>query len=357
VVKVEDLDGGGEVESCVFPDPRGTVAKEDDDSGLGESAPDGFGAELLSTGAAVAQGADIAGGAGVAHGVPILVGGRLGEDAAELGLAGAGGTVGLFTLPSAEFFAADGNACAVVFHIEDGNGLGIGGWFKSGQGSAQLRGEAVDETVEGARFEFKTGEGVEDGGSFLIGVAGVGGCLADELSHRRGVMFNKIQGEVERRTSAATLGMMEVTAFDNNRTKQCLDVDRAVVVDGFAGKWRGVVGDELAVVVEFFDDAAGIAGEGVPQLGFEPLGQRLPFLLVVEFLTRLGEKEFRFAVFFGEALGLEVFFSAVCGAALAAARFERLCWMAAAASWDVICSNRFPFSRSWRSDSSCSAGI
>ena len=85
VIEVEYLYGGREVEAGVFPDPGGTVTKEDDDLGESESAPDGFGAELFSTGAAVAHGADVTGGIGIAHRVSILIGGGLGEDATEFG--------------------------------------------------------------------------------------------------------------------------------------------------------------------------------------------------------------------------------------------------------------------------------
>ena len=94
MIEVEDLNGGGEEQAGVFPDPCGPIAKEDNDPGEGESAPDGFGSELFAALAAVSHGADIAGGVGIAHGVAVFVGGGLGEDAAELGLAGAGGAVG-----------------------------------------------------------------------------------------------------------------------------------------------------------------------------------------------------------------------------------------------------------------------
>ena len=73
----------------------------------------------------------------------------------------------------------------------------------------------------------------------------------------------------------------------------------------------------------------------------------------------LGEKLLRFAVFFGEALGLEGFFSAVGAASGWAAhkRCSRLLWMASFANWAVICWKRFPFSRSWRNNSTCPAWI
>ena len=93
--------------------------------GEGESAPDGFGAELFSAGTAVSHGADVAGGVGIAYRVSIFVCGGLGEDAAEFGFAGASGAVGLFAFLAGEFFGAEGYAGAVVFKIEDGDGFGV----------------------------------------------------------------------------------------------------------------------------------------------------------------------------------------------------------------------------------------
>ncbi len=125
VIEVEYLNGGREKEAGVFPDPCGTVTQEDDDLGKRESAPDGFGAELFSAGAAVSHGADVAGGVGIAQRVSILIGGGLGEDTAEFGFAGASGAVGLFAFPAGEFLGAEGYTGAVIFKIEDGDGFGI----------------------------------------------------------------------------------------------------------------------------------------------------------------------------------------------------------------------------------------
>ena len=134
VVEVEDLNGGGEVKAGVFPNPGGSIAKEDKDLGKGESAPDGFGSELCAALAAVSHGADIAGGVRIAHGVAVFVGGGLGEDAAEFGLAGAGAAVGLFAFSAGEFLGAGGDAGAVVFKVKDGYGFCGGVRRKGWQG-------------------------------------------------------------------------------------------------------------------------------------------------------------------------------------------------------------------------------
>ncbi len=69
--------------------------------------------------------------------------------------------------------------------------------------------------MERTRFEFQTGEDVEDFLRLLIGSSGVGGGLADEFGHRRGMMLG---------------------------------------------------------VKHFLDDATGVTSKGVAQAGFEPLG-------------------------------------------------------------------------------------
>ena len=308
MIEVEYLDGGREEEPGVFPDPGGSVAKEDDDLCEREPAPDGFAAELFPAGAAVAHGADITGGVGIAHGVSIYVGGRLGEDAAEFGFAGAGGTVGLFAFAPGEFLGTGGHAGAVVFKVEDGNGFAGGARRKGGQGFGQVGGEAVDEAVKRAGVEFQSGEDGEDACGLQIGIAGVGGCLTDEFGQCRGVVLGEIKGEIQRRASAVAVGVVKVTALERDGAKQGVDGNGAVFMNGLAGKWRGVVGDELAVVEQVLDDAPRVAGKGVAQAGLEPLGQESLLFFLGEPLTSLGEEEFGFAVFFGKALGLEVFF-------------------------------------------------
>ena len=126
---------------------------------------------------------------------------------------------------------------------------------------------------------------------------------------------------------------MKVTALERDGAKQGVDGNGAVFMNGLAGKWRGVVGDELAVVEQVLDDAPCIAGKGVAQAGLEPLGQVLLLFFLGDFLARLIEEEFRFAVFFGEALGLEVFFSVtIPDSAVSVARSAMVCWMLSWAS-------------------------
>ena len=107
---------------------------------------------------------------------------------------------------------------------------------------------------------------------FLIGIAGVGGGLADEFGQGRGMMLGDIKDEVERGAAAVTVGVVKVAAFEGDGAQQGVNGDGAVVVDGFAGQREGVVGDELAVVKHFLDDGTGVTGKGVAQAVFEPLG-------------------------------------------------------------------------------------
>jgi hypothetical protein len=76
---------------------------------------------------------------------------------------------------------------------------------------------------------------------------------------------DQIQAEVKRCAAVVTVRMIEVATLEDNGTEEGLHVDGASGVDDFSGQRRGVVGDELAVVEEFLDDAAGVAGEGIAQ--------------------------------------------------------------------------------------------
>ena len=116
--------------------------------------------------------------------------------------------------------------------------------------------------------------------------------------------------------------------------EQGMDFDGAAVVDCFAWKRGGVVGDELAVVEQLFDEVPRVA-----QVGFKPLGQGFLVFPVGEFLVRLGEEVFGFAAFFSEALGLEVFFSVVFGAAVETRR-SLVCWRLSWADWPQSCAKR-----------------
>ena len=146
-------------------------------------------------------------------------------------------------------------------------------------------------------------------------------------------MLGEIKGEIQRRASAVAVGVVKVTALERDGAKQGVDGNGAVFMNGLAGKWRGVVGDELAVVEQVLDDAPRVAGKGVAQAGLEPLGQESLLFFLGEPLTSLGEEEFGFAVFFGKALGLEVFFSVTIPAsAISVARSAMVCWMLSWAS-------------------------
>jgi len=85
------------------------------------------------------------------------------------------------------------------------------------------------------------------------------------------MVLNQIQAEVKRSAAVVTVRMVEVATLEDNRAEEGLHGDRATGVDDFSGQRRGVVGDELPVVEEFFDDAAGVAGEGVAQSHLEML--------------------------------------------------------------------------------------
>jgi len=198
----------------------------------------------------------------------------LGEDTSEFGFAGFGGAVGLFALASDELFGAAGYAGAVVFDIEDRDGLERNGRLEGRNSFPDVGGETVDQAVVGALFELQSGEGVESFCTFVIGGA-VCRCQTDEFGHSGGMVLNQIQAEVKRSAAVVTVRMVEVATLEDNRAEEGLHGDRATGVDDFSGQRRGVVGDELPVVEEFFDDAAGVAGEGVAQSRIPPRRKRI----------------------------------------------------------------------------------
>jgi len=176
----------------------------------------------------------------------------------------------LFALASSEFGGTNGHAGAVVFDIKSGDGIVAIQGRKGCSGFFEIRGEAVDETVEGALFELQSGEGVEGFAGFMIGGA-VGGGPSDEFGHCGSVVPDEVEGLVQRGSSAVTLGMMEVTALEDNRAEEGLHGDGTLAMNDFARERRSVVGYELPVVEKFLDDAPGVTGEGGAQPFLEVL--------------------------------------------------------------------------------------
>ena len=91
------------------------------------------------------------------------------------------------------------------------------------------------------RFEWQSGEDGEDGGGLLIGFTGVGGGFADEFGEGWGVVLGEVEGE--RGATAVAVGVVKVAALEGDGADEGLDGDGAVVVDGFAWKRGGVVGE------------------------------------------------------------------------------------------------------------------
>jgi len=124
------------------------------------------------------------------------------------------------------------------------------------------------------------------------------------------------------------------------RRRQSAGSDGPGFVDGFTGRRRGVVGEELAVVEELLGDEAGVA-----QAGFQVLDQCFDALFFLEeFPAGLGGEDLGFPVLFRKALGLEVFISGVSAAAACPVRRDRVCWMLSWASCWQSCSKRWQLS-------------
>jgi len=116
---VNDVDGVGEVQVDEGFVVAGAVGEDDDPGVRSEAAAEGFGVQAFAEGVAGFDGADVGGAMGVADGVALCIEGGLGEYAADLDLAGFGGAIGLFARSTGQLSAADGNAGAVEFEVQD----------------------------------------------------------------------------------------------------------------------------------------------------------------------------------------------------------------------------------------------
>lgn len=310
VVEVEDLDGSGEVEAGVVPNPGGSVSEVDGLFYSSVTPAQGLVMEEGSDFAAAAHGADVAGGGGVADGFGVFVGGGLGEDAAEFGFAGFGSAVGLFSFVAFEFFLAEGDAGAVAGDVEDGGFFLIrrrGFGRKGGEGLREAGAEVADEPVEAAAVEGEAGVGQQVFGGLKIRTALAAGA-ANESGEGGGGFAGEVEGVVKGGVSGFGFAVVVVISVQGDGSEEGSDLEGTLCVDGFVGAGRLFVGDQGAVVEEAFDDAAGVPEEGVAQAGFEPVGQVLGSFFFVEARGDLREEGFGFAVFFFEACFPEFFF-------------------------------------------------
>jgi hypothetical protein len=149
VVEVEDLPSIREVEPGIFPDPGGTIAEIDDFLCGGVTAPESFLAQQDAGHPAVFQSSTVAGGIWITQGLPLLIGDRLGEDAAEFQFPGVGAAIGLFNFDALELLPAHGHAGAVAADIEHGDGAvgRIRGW-QGGESLSQGGGDFAHQTAK-----------------------------------------------------------------------------------------------------------------------------------------------------------------------------------------------------------------
>lgn len=101
---------------------------------------------------------------------------------------------------------------------------------------------------------------------------------------------------------------MQIFALELKWTEEGVDGAGAIVVDGFRGPWRFVVGHQLAVVVEIGNDPPPIVEQGFPQSGFDPFGA---LVRSERFQPGLGfgDEGFGFGEAFGLCFGVEFFFA------------------------------------------------
>jgi hypothetical protein len=77
---------------------------------------------------------------------------------------------------------------------------------------------------------------------------------------------------IERTTSVVGLGMVMIVALQLDFSKEGVDAAGAVVIAGFKGQGRFIVGQQGAVVVEAGDDFQTVGEESFAQAVLDPFG-------------------------------------------------------------------------------------
>lgn len=139
----------------------------------------------------------------------------------------------------------------------------------------------------------------------MIGAA-LGRGAADQAQHRGRVGSGEFQFVVEGIAPVAGFCVVMIVSGNLNRAEESLDDSGAIAVDGFQLMGGSHLGNEVAIIEQIFDDAAGIGVDSGAQGLFEPVSQALE-----SFLPDPGwdlvEEGFGFAVFFLERLLVEFF--------------------------------------------------
>lgn len=131
-----------------------------------------------------------------------------------------------------------------------------------GKGFAQAGSYGGDHASEVARIELKCGVGGKVVGGFLIGACPAGGA-AHESGDSGGVGVFESEEIIKRATSVVGLGMVMIVAMQLDFSEEGVDAAGAVVVAGFKGQGRFIVGQQGAVVVEAGNDFKTVGVEGV----------------------------------------------------------------------------------------------
>ncbi|SPF38298.1 hypothetical protein SBA1_1980003 [Candidatus Sulfotelmatobacter kueseliae] len=119
MVKVQDENGSGKIDSHQFPNPGRPIADKNDFRGLSHSAPLGFLAQEQPKIGRSCKTAEVGGGVFLSHRMPLGIHLGLQKHTTQLGFPGFGRSIGLFAFAPGQFLLAHGHAGAVARHIHE----------------------------------------------------------------------------------------------------------------------------------------------------------------------------------------------------------------------------------------------
>lgn len=174
----------------------------------------------------------------VADGRSVLVALVLGEDTAQIGLAGFGSAVLLFSFSTGQFLLAHGQAGAVAADIKD---RGVAGFrrrwtFLPGLG---CRADPLDQSLQLAGANVNAA-GFPQVFLSLFKAGGVGTLQADQPSQRRSVAPFQAQGGIGGKMAPPLFGIKIVVALDGEGTENALDLQSRAPLAMLSG--LGLVG-------------------------------------------------------------------------------------------------------------------
>src|SRR5271169_1022 len=160
MIEVQDFHRCGEAEPPQFPNPSRAVADEDDLARPSDAPASSLLPNADAKGFGGLEAAHVGGGGVIALGPAFLVTTGLGENRAQLDLAGFGGAIRLFAFAARQLAGDHGHAGAIDLHIQDGDRTGVGAWALF-QLPRHLRSHLIDQTLDLPPLDFNGGQGAQ----------------------------------------------------------------------------------------------------------------------------------------------------------------------------------------------------